>query len=36
MNRVPLRNVALNKVTGGTKSLVKEVTLTAADVPPAQ
>lgn len=36
MNRVPLRNVALNKVTGGTKTLVKEVTLTAADVPPAQ
>lgn len=36
MNRVPLRNVALNKVTGGAKTLVKEVTLTAADVPPAQ
>lgn len=36
MNRVPLRTVALNKVTGGAKTFVKQITLAPADVPPAQ
>lgn len=36
MNRVPLRTVALNKVTGGKKELVEVVTPKAEDVPPAQ
>jgi branched-chain amino acid transport system substrate-binding protein len=36
MNRVPLRTVALNKVTGGTKALVAEVNPAPEDVPPAQ
>ena len=36
MNRVPLRTVALNKVTGGAKELVELVNPAAEDVPPAQ
>lgn len=36
MNRVPLRSVALNKVTGGKKTLVEIVTPKPEDVPPAQ
>jgi branched-chain amino acid transport system substrate-binding protein len=36
MNRVPLRTVALNKVTGGAKQLVELVNPAAEDVPPAQ
>lgn len=36
MNRVPLRTVALNRVTGGAKTLVKMMNLTPADVPPAK
>jgi len=36
MNRVPLRTVALNKVAGGKKELVAEVTPAPEDVPPAQ
>jgi branched-chain amino acid transport system substrate-binding protein len=36
MNRVPLRTVALNKVTGGAKALVAEVNPAAEDVPPVQ
>ena len=36
MNRVPLRSVTLNKVTGGTKALVQQVTPAPGDVPPAQ
>ncbi|WP_119391198.1 ABC transporter substrate-binding protein [Taklimakanibacter lacteus] len=36
MNRVPLRTVALNKVTGGARALVELVTPAAADVPAAQ
>ena len=36
MNRVPLRTVALNKVSGGAKTLVEFVTLNPEDVPPAQ
>lgn len=36
MNRVPLRVVALNKVQGGQKVHVADVTPNGADVPPAQ
>src|SRR5262245_33455138 len=36
MNRVPIRTVALNKVTGGKKELVEVVTPKPEDVPPAQ
>jgi branched-chain amino acid transport system substrate-binding protein len=36
MNRVPLRTVTLNKVTGGKKELVEQVIPPAADVPAAQ
>jgi branched-chain amino acid transport system substrate-binding protein len=36
MNRVPIRSVALNKVTGGQKQLVEVVTPKPEDVPPAQ
>ncbi|TDQ83843.1 amino acid/amide ABC transporter substrate-binding protein (HAAT family) [Dongia mobilis] len=36
MNRVPLRVVALNKVQGGQKVHVANVTPNGADVPPAQ
>ena len=36
MNRVPLRTVALNKVTGGARQLVELVTPAPADVPAAQ
>lgn len=36
MNRVPLRTVALNRVTAGAKTLVELVTPAPGDVPPAQ
>jgi branched-chain amino acid transport system substrate-binding protein len=36
MNRVPLRVVALNRVTGGAKTHVADVTPNGADVPPAE
>jgi branched-chain amino acid transport system substrate-binding protein len=36
MNRVPLRVVAINRIVGGQKSHVADVTPNGADVPPAE